>query len=95
MRHSLVTESLFSCKQNRLGFVVTMARRLAENSRNSSPAGQLSKVESRLEQAERRWLEERSTPEARRWNVLSDLVPEHLTFSDNANISQEFPSLSS
>lgn len=83
--------------QNRLGFVLTLARELAERSQNNNSAAavQLSAVESRLQnsvllrkqtfcsehmsQAERRWLETRSTPEARRWNVLSDLSPEHLS----------------
>lgn len=81
--------------QNRLGFALTLARELAERLRNNDAAAQLSAVESRLQrsvllrkqtfcsermsQAERRWLETRSSPEARRWNVLSDLSPEHLS----------------
>ncbi|HET9285448.1 MAG TPA: hypothetical protein VFR24_26145 [Candidatus Angelobacter sp.] len=32
-----------------------------------------------MPQAERRWLKENSTPEARQWNVLSDLSLEHLS----------------
>ena len=91
----VVREAKVNDVQNRLGFVVTLARRLAETKGNTSRAHQLSEVESRLQssvlarqqtlcheqmtEAERRWLQERSTPEARHWNVLSDLAPEHLT----------------
>jgi DNA-binding transcriptional regulator YdaS (Cro superfamily) len=79
---------------NRLGFAVTLSRELAEQKGDSLTAATLRDVEARLQpsvllhpttfcrehmtQAERRWLSERSTPEARQWNVLSDLSPEHL-----------------
>ena len=79
---------------NRLGFVVTLARQLAQEKRNHAKAEALQELETRLlrstlvreetlchEQmtnAERRWLETRRTPAARRWHVLSDLVPEQL-----------------
>lgn len=79
--------------QNRLGFVVTLARQLAERQEDSNPAATLRKVESmlhgsllartdslsRLTNAERRWLETERPPEAKQWNVLSDLSVEHLT----------------
>lgn len=81
--------------QNRLGFVLTLARLLAERMGNNAVSQQLSNVENRLlpsvllreltfcheymPQAERRWLKEKSTPEAKKWNVLSDLSPEHLS----------------
>ncbi|MFL6312607.1 MAG: hypothetical protein ACJ71W_10915 [Terriglobales bacterium] len=79
---------------NRLGFVVTLARKLAEQKENGSVAETLRAVETRLQRstlvqeetlcnehmtkAERKWLEERRPPEARQWHVLSDLLPEHL-----------------
>lgn len=81
--------------QNRLGFVLTLARLLAERMGNAALSLQLSNVEKGLlpsvllreltfchehmPQAERRWLKENSTPEAKQWNVLSDLSPEHLS----------------
>lgn len=81
--------------QNRLGFVLTLARLLAERMGNNAVSQQLSNVEKGLlpsvllreltfchehmPQAERRWLKENSTPEAKKWNVLSDLSPEHLS----------------
>jgi transcriptional regulator with XRE-family HTH domain len=83
--------------QNRLGFVLTLAREVAERFARTEVAAQLSAVESSLQrsvllhqqtlcsehmsQAERSWLENRRTPEARRWNVLSDLSSEHLSHS--------------
>lgn len=81
--------------QNRLGFVVTLARSLAGRMNNTAVAKRLGEVEKDLHgsvllreltfchehmpQAERRWLKHHSTPEARQWNVLSDLSPEHLS----------------
>jgi len=79
---------------NRLGFVVTLARQLAQGKGNYSRAEDLQKVEKRLQRstlvqeetlchenmthAERRWVETNRTPEARRWHVLSDLAFESL-----------------
>ncbi len=80
--------------QNRLGFVVTLARELAEkNSLDSSQHLRL--LESHLErsrlvrqdtfcnesmtQAEKKWLQSQASPQAQHWNLLSDLRPEHLT----------------
>lgn len=83
--------------QNRLGFVLTLARQLAERNRDHATALELSGLEQELERArlvkedtlgresmtvaERRWLYEKRTPEARHWNLLSDLVPEHLPYA--------------
>jgi transcriptional regulator with XRE-family HTH domain len=80
--------------QNRLGFVVTQARRLAENRRNASTLARLGEVEHRLQRsrlaredtlchesmtlAERRWLASHRPADAERWNLLTDLVPEEL-----------------
>jgi transcriptional regulator with XRE-family HTH domain len=80
--------------QNRLGFVVTLARELAEKNGMGS-LDHLQRLESQLErsrlvrqdtfcnermtQAERKWLQTQSSPPAQHWNLLSDLRPEHLT----------------
>jgi transcriptional regulator with XRE-family HTH domain len=81
--------------QNRLGFVLTLARSLAERMNDTAVANRLREVEKQLHTsvllreltfchehmppAERRWLKQNSTPEAKHWNVLSDLSPEHLS----------------
>lgn len=80
--------------QNRLGFVVTLARELAGKKGLDSPES-LAQLESQLErsrlvrqdtfcnermtQAERKWLQTQASPQARHWNLLCDLLPEHLT----------------
>lgn len=79
--------------QNRLGFVVTLARQLAERSK-SPTAESLRARESDLERsrlvredefgrssmtdAERRWLRTNRPESAAHWNVLSNLTAEHL-----------------
>lgn len=79
--------------QNHLGLVVTLAARLAEKKRDPAVRDLVS-LEGRLRpsmlarrhtfchesmtQAERRWLEENSSAQAKQWNLLSDLAPEHL-----------------
>lgn len=81
--------------QNRLGFVLTLARSLAERMNDTAVANRLREVEKQLHAsvlrreltfchdhmlpAERRWLKHNSTPEAKHWNVLSDLSVEHLS----------------
>lgn len=80
--------------QNRLGFVVRLARGLAERKQNKEAASRLRAVEdqlresvlakqdtlchSRLSQAERRWLQAERPREAAEWNVLSDLSVDQL-----------------
>ena len=75
--------------QNRLGFVVTIARELAEREHKLSPATVLRKWERVLEHsrllkddafagealtnAERRWLQTNRSTEAAHWNVLSNV----------------------
>ena len=81
--------------QNRLGFVTSVAWRLAEQSGDTDKAAQLRHRESELEmsrlaredtlchdsltEAERRWLRKNRSAEARRWRLLTDLGSEHLT----------------
>jgi transcriptional regulator with XRE-family HTH domain len=83
--------------QNRLGFVVALARRLAEQRGDQRTALKLSQVEQQLERArlvredtlgresmtvaEQRWLHDKRSPEAQHWNLLTDLVPEHLPYA--------------
>lgn len=80
--------------QNRLGFVVTLGRQLAERT-NTAAAVALRAKETALErsrlvredvfgrtsmtEAEKRWLRVNRPPEASHWNVLSSLAAEHLT----------------
>lgn len=79
--------------QNRLGFVLSLARGLAERAGDGATAAGLRVQEERLEPSvlrreddlgcalpasERRWLLEHRPPEAVRWNVLSNLTPEVL-----------------
>jgi hypothetical protein len=89
-----VREAKVNNVTNRLGFVVALARELAERKHDSTAAETLRRVESQLEPAvlrkketlchehmtkvERRWLEDRSSSEACKWNVLSDLSMEQL-----------------
>ena len=84
--------------QNRLGFVVSLARELANLRGRSHAVEVLSKWESTLErsrlqesdtfargtltESERRWLRDHSSPEGKRWNVLSTLTADALTHTD-------------
>lgn len=78
--------------QNRLGFVVGLARRVAQNKGDVRTAALLEKKELELEparllqedtlcyssmtNAERKWLIEKRPEEARHWRLLTDLMPE-------------------
>ena len=82
--------------QNRLGFVVSVARQVAERQEQTATAATLAAVERKLEpsrlaredtlcresmtQAERRWLRQRRPAQAKHWNLLTGLVPEHLSY---------------
>jgi len=93
----VVREAKLHDLQNRLGFVVGLARQVAERKEQQATAGALAAVEQRLErsrlaredtlchesmtQAERRWLRERRSNEAQHWNVLTSLVPDHLSYA--------------
>lgn len=83
--------------QNRLGFVLTLTRELAERHSKQATVVRLSGLEQQLERArlvkedtlgresmtvaERRWLRDRRPPAARHWNLLTDLVPGHLPYA--------------
>ncbi len=83
--------------QNRLGFLVTVARTLAEKGTDRAAAAKLGRVHDELERArlvaettlgraampaaEREWLREHRSPEARHWNVLSGLSVRELPYA--------------
>jgi transcriptional regulator with XRE-family HTH domain len=83
--------------QNRLGFVTTVARRLAEREGDHSKAALFREKEELLERSrlarqdtlchdsltvsERRWLLENRPNDARHWELLTDLSPEHLNYA--------------
>ena len=96
-RDWLVREAKVRDVQNRLGFVATLARRVAERAGNEGTALALRDLERELERSllaredtlcrkslpapERRWLEQNRSDDARRWNVLSDWTPDALRYT--------------
>jgi hypothetical protein len=84
----LVREAKVDDLQNRLGFLVSVARQLAELRGESEAAERLAEQEQALEGsrlqregafresltgAERRWFRENRSPHARHWNMLSTI----------------------
>ncbi len=83
--------------QNRLGFVVRLARQVAAHKRDDAAVTVLADVEHRLERsrlvredtlcresmsaAERRWLTTARSPDAAHWNLFSDLTAERLPYA--------------
>jgi len=81
--------------QNRLGFVVTLAKMVAE-SRNNPRLSELSQLEQTLDESrlvredflprpprtetEKEWLRSNRTEEATHWNLLTRMRPEHLQY---------------
>ena len=92
----LVREAKLRDLQNRLGFVVSLARRLAERARDARRAHALSELETALErsrlacedtlckaslpEAERRWLADTRSDEAKHWNLLTDWTVDALRY---------------
>jgi transcriptional regulator with XRE-family HTH domain len=85
--------------QNRLGFVVSLARKVsAANPQNEPRTRALAELESTLDRSrlareddflrparnpvEREWLMQNRTDDARHWNLVTDLWPEHLGYDD-------------
>ena len=83
--------------QNRLGFVVSLARKLsAANPQNEPRTLALAELESTLDRSrlareddflrparnrvERQWLMQNRPEDARHWNLVTDLRPEHLRY---------------
>jgi transcriptional regulator with XRE-family HTH domain len=93
----LVPQAKLYDLQNRLGFVVGLAREVAERKKETATAETLATMERLLEwsrlaredtlcrermtQAERRWLRERRPALAQHWNLLTGLVPDHLPYA--------------
>lgn len=84
----LVREARARNLQNRLGFVVTLGMR-ASRKNDLQPLEETladSKLERQdsfckeLNDAERQWLKEHSSEEARQWHLLSDLRPEAIRY---------------
>ena len=93
----LVTNAKVRDRQNRLGYVVTLARKLGKEGTDSARLGKLAATQSLLErsrlveedtlchdsmtQAERKWLRSHRPPEARHWNLLTDLDVRNLAYA--------------
>ena len=83
--------------QNKLGFVVTMARQLAEKQNNDARSKELRQLEIALDdsrlakedvfyrplrtESEGEWLRKNRTEDAVHWNLLTDMRPEHLQYA--------------
>jgi hypothetical protein len=85
----LVRESCARTLENRLGFAVTLARPTAQNTDLDSVEETLTDCKlaredlfcRELNDVERRWLREHSSPEAKRRNLLSTLRPESVRYA--------------
>jgi DNA-binding XRE family transcriptional regulator len=93
----LMREAKVRDVQNRLGFVVTLGRRIAEKRDDDSARSKLREVEESLDwsrlaregtlcqgflsAAERGWLRRARSADARHWNLLTDLDAEHLPYA--------------
>jgi hypothetical protein len=83
--------------QNRLGFVISVARRLAEQQGEAAKASKLVPAEAQLDasrllqedtlchasltQAERNWLRQHRPQPAQHWRLLTDLTAEQLDYA--------------
>jgi hypothetical protein len=92
----LVTEAKKLDLQNRLGFVTNLARRVSDVGRNDARTRVLAGLETTLDRSrlvreddflrparnnvEREWLMQNRPEEARHWNLVTDLRPEHLGY---------------
>jgi hypothetical protein len=93
----LTREAKLRDAQNRLGFVVTLGRRVAEKHNAEAARSLLRELEEVLEparlaredtlcqgslsEAERRWLRQGRPADAQHWNLLTDLDAEHLPYA--------------
>jgi transcriptional regulator with XRE-family HTH domain len=83
--------------QNKLGFVVSVARQVAESRNDSAATQQLHQLGDMLEESllakegffyrpprtesEREWLRQNRTAAAEHWNLLTDMRPEQLSYA--------------
>jgi transcriptional regulator with XRE-family HTH domain len=93
----LIREAKVRDVQNRLGFIVTLARQVAEKRGEGSKTARLRGIEESLERsrlvredtlcqaslpdAERRWLRQARPSEASHWNLLTDLRVQDLPYA--------------
>ncbi len=93
----LIREAKLRDLQNRLGFIVTLARQVLEKRGDDRAAGRLREVEEILDRArlvredtlcqaslsdaERHWLRRRRPSEASHWNLLTDLKVQRLPYA--------------
>ena len=93
----LIREAKSRDVQNRLGFVVTLSRQVAEKRGDASTTSRLRAIEEILDRArlvredtlcqaslsdaERRWLRRTRPVEARHWNLLTDLNARNLPYA--------------
>ena len=93
----LVQNAKLHLRQNRLGFVVSLARELAEGKNDRHGSTKLRQCLDILERArlsqedtfchdsmtqtERAWVREHRSPTAARWNLLTDMKAEQLSYS--------------
>ena len=91
----LTRQAKLNDRQNRLGFVVSLAAELANKAGDSARSQRLAQHRSELDrsrlvredtlchdsmtQPERKWLEKNRPTEARHWNLLTDLDVKHLS----------------
>ena len=92
----LVREAKLRNLQNRLGFVVRLARNLAERTHDEPKSQALNALEEELDRSrlvhedtlckaslrepERRWLEANRSDEAKHWNLVTDWTANHLRY---------------
>src|SRR6266700_4055474 len=95
-REWLVREAKLRNLQNRLGFVVHLARNLAERTHDEPKSLALNALEAELDRSrlvhedtlckasllepERRWLEANRSDEAKHWNLVTDWTANHLRY---------------
>jgi transcriptional regulator with XRE-family HTH domain len=93
----LLAQAKFHDLQNRLGFVVALAKAVAERHHDADAVKTLDRVETALEpsrlaredtlaresmtQAERRWLRTHRPPAAEHWNLLTGLTLDNLSYA--------------
>jgi len=93
----LVQTAKLNDLQNRLGFLIDVARQIAERRGELDKAALLAQHQSVLEHsrlaredtlchdsltnAERRWLRDSRSDEAKHWGLLTDLSPDHLSYA--------------
>jgi transcriptional regulator with XRE-family HTH domain len=96
-KHWLVHEARLHNLQNRLGFVVSLARGLSRRTSDNTGLQALAQLQQELErsrlaredtfcqeslsEAERNWLRERRSPDARHWNLLTDWTPQNVRYA--------------